>query len=131
MFDNDRPKAKEPTDYTGLKIGAVLSPLVLLFIYLGKADMGLTVDIVLIAIVFAVKVHWNLKKHLWFWATIVVILALHVPLFFIVQWPHGNIPGIFYGMPFAIADFLIISKALGLAEKVFVKDSSSMIEPEE
>jgi hypothetical protein len=47
MFDRDPRQAKALTDYTGLKIGAVLLPVLLLFIYLGKADMGLTAYIVL------------------------------------------------------------------------------------
>jgi hypothetical protein len=130
MFDYDSPKEKEPTDYTGLKIGAILAPLFLIFIYFGKADMGLTVFIVLGVTMFAIKIRWNLRKHVWFWAVIVFILALHVPLFFIVQWPQGKTPTIFYTMPLGIADFLIISGALGLAEKFFSKGFPSTDEEE-
>jgi hypothetical protein len=36
-----------------------------------------------------------------------------------------GIPTIFYTMPLGIADFLIISGALGVAEKLFSKDSSN------
>jgi len=126
MFDYDPPKPKEPTDYTGLKFVAILAPVFLLFIYLGKADMGLTALIVLGMVMFAVKIRWNLRKHVWFWATIVFILALHVPLVFIVRWPQGNVPIIFYSMPLGIADFFLILGAVGLAEKFFLKDSSSI-----
>lgn len=127
MFDYDPPKKKkEPTDYTGLILAAILAPVLLLFIYLGKADMGLAAVIALGMIIFAVKIRWNLRKHVWFWATIVFILALHVPLVFIVRWPQGNVPIIFYSMPIGIADFLIILGAVGLAEKFFSKDSSSI-----
>ena len=125
MADCGPIKEKPTVDYTGLKIGVVLSPILLLFIYLGKADMGLTVNLVLIAIVFAVRVHWKWKKHVWFWAIIAFILALHIPLFFIVRLPHGPFPGVFYGMPFAIADYLLISRSLDLARKVFLKNASS------
>jgi hypothetical protein len=126
MFDYvDPPEEKEPTDYTGLIFAAVLSPVLLLFIYLGKADLGLTVFIVLGVNLFAIKLQWNLRKHVWFWATILLILALHVPLLFIVRWPHNNIPTIVYSMPIGIADFLVISGAIRLAEKLFSGDSSS------
>jgi len=74
---------------------------------------------------FAIKLRWNLRKHAWFWAVIVFILALHVPLFFVVRWPQGNLPTIFYTMPLGIADFLIILGAVGLAEKFLSKDSSN------
>jgi len=125
MFDHDPPKAKERTDYTGFKIVAVLAPVFFLFVFLGNADMGLSACIVLGLMIIAIKIRWNLRKHVWFWAIIVFILVLHVPLFFIVRWPQGKAPTIAYTMPFGIADFLIISGALGLAEKLLSKDSSS------
>ena len=120
MSNDGRPKGKQSADYTGLKIAAILAPLFLLFIFLGKPEMGLTVDIVLGMTIFAVKLRWNLRNHGWFWATIAVVLALHVPLFFIVHWPDNNVPTLAYAMPFGIADFLIISAAIRLAEKVFL-----------
>jgi len=124
MFEYGQPKEKPPTDYTGLIIAAILAPGLLVFMYLGKADMGLAVFIVLGAILLAIKVRWDLRKHAWFWATIVFILALHVPLLFIVPW-HGKPHVRVYGLPIGIADFLIIQGAIGLAEKVFSKHSSS------
>lgn len=124
IFDDDRPKEKEPTDYTGLIIAAILAPVLILFLYFGKVDLGLTAVIVLGAIVIAIKIRWNLRKHVWFWATIILILALHVPLVFIVRWPQGKVPMIAYTMPFGIADFLVILGALGLAERLFSKNSS-------
>ena len=125
MFDYDPPKAKQPPDYTALKIGAILAPVFLLFIFLGRADMGLTVFIVLGMTMFAVKLRWNLRKHVWFWAIIVFILALHVPLVLLVRWPQGNVPTLFYTMPIGIADFIIILGSVALGEKFFLKNSSS------
>src|ERR1035437_9720615 len=101
MFDYEQPppEEKEPTDYTGLKIGAVLVPVIILFAYLGNADMGLTVFIVLGMTIFAIKLRWRLRKHVWFWPIIVFILALHVPLFSIIRWPQGNTPTLAYTLP--------------------------------
>ncbi len=90
--------------------------------------MGLAVVIVLAAMMVAIKIRWNLRKHVWFWAIIAVILALHVPLVFVVRWPQGNVPTLFYTFPFALIDFLIISEGLRLAEKFFSKHSSSSSE---
>jgi len=125
MFDYDPPKAKKPTDYTGLKIVAILAPVFLLFVLLGNADMGLTACIALGMIMLAIKIRWNLRKHVWFWGVIVFILAVHVPLFVLLRWPKGNFPTIVYTLPIGIADFLIVLGAVGLAEKLFSKDSSS------
>jgi magnesium-transporting ATPase (P-type) len=122
MFDYESPKEKEPVDYTGLKIVAILAPVFFLITFLSNADMGLTVCIILGMIMLAVKIRWYLRKHIWFWAIIAVILALHVPLVFMVQWPK-NAPTLFYTMPIGIADFLIISGALGLAENLMSNGS--------
>jgi hypothetical protein len=124
MFDYESPKAKEPVDYTGLKIGLMCLPVFILVTLLSNADAGLAASIVSVAILFAIKIRWNLRKHIWFWAIIAVILALHVPLVLMVRWPK-NAPTLFYTMPLGIADFLIISGALKLADKLFSNSSSS------
>ena len=95
MFEPDPREAKELTQHTGLKIGVILLPMLLLFAYFGKEDMGLAVAIVLAAIMVAIKIRWNLRKHIWFWAIIAVILALHVPLILKVRWPQGSAPTLF------------------------------------
>jgi hypothetical protein len=128
MFDYESPKPKEPVDYTGLKIGAMAAPVFFLVTFLYNADAGLAACIVFGMITLAVKLRWHLRKHSWFWAILAVILALHVPLVFMVRWPQGRAPTLFYTMPIGIVDFLIISGALGLAEKLFLKDSWSSSE---
>jgi hypothetical protein len=101
---------------------AVTAPVFFLVTYLYNADAGLAACIVLGVMIFAIKLRWHLRKHIWFWAIIAVILALHVPLVFMVQWPK-NAPTIFYAMPIGIADFLIISGALRLAESLMSNGS--------
>jgi len=71
-----------------------------------------------------------LRKHTWFWAAIVLVLALHVPLLFIVRWPDSKVPTIAYSLPLGIVDFLLIMGAVGLAEKLFSKGSASNDEEE-
>ncbi|MGP8270287.1 MAG: hypothetical protein ACLQLH_09485 [Terracidiphilus sp.] len=123
MFEDEAPKEKDPVDYTGYKILAMLVPVFLLFVYMGKADMGLAVCLVLGVILVAIKFSWNLRKHVWYWAIIVFILALHVPLVLAVRLPKGSVPIIVYAMPLGIADYLIISGAVRLGEKIFLGNS--------
>ena len=52
MFDDDPPKEKEPVDYTGLKLGAVLLPVFFLITFLSNADMALAAVIILAVIIF-------------------------------------------------------------------------------
>jgi hypothetical protein len=112
-------------DWSGTIIGALLIPVFLLFVYLGKAELGFTACIVLGMIALAVKLRWKFRKHAWFWVTIALILALHIPLLSIVRWPQTNIPTRVIALPLGITDFLLISGAISLAAKMFSKGHSS------
>jgi hypothetical protein len=125
MFDYESPKEETRTDWSGTIIGFMLLPVLFLFIYLGKAEMGFTLFIVLGVVIFAIKLRWKLRKHVWFWATISFILALHVPLLFIVRWPETNVPTIAFSLPLGIVDFLVIMGAISLAQRVFSNSSPS------
>ena len=66
-----------------------MAPVFVLVTFLYNADAGLAAYIVVGVMVFAIKLRWYLRKHIWFWAIIAVILAYpHVPLVFMVQWPR-------------------------------------------
>jgi hypothetical protein len=51
---------------------------------------------------------------------VAVVLALHVPLFFLIQWPHIWVPGLAL-LPIGLADVLIILGAVRFVEKFIVK----------
>src|SRR6185437_8077570 len=103
----------------------MLLPVFFLFVYLGKAETGFTVVLVLGMILLAIKLQWRLRKHVWFWAIIAVVLALHVPFLFIFRWPDTKTPTIAYSLPLGIVDFLIISGVIRLSENIFSKQSLS------
>jgi hypothetical protein len=124
MFEYYPPEEQRPTDWSGTIIGLMLLPVLFFFIYIGKAELGFTACIVLAMSMLAVRLRWKLRKHVWFWATIVLILALHVPLLFIVRWPQSNVPTIVYSLPLGTVDFLLIMGAISLAQKAFSKGSS-------
>jgi hypothetical protein len=123
VFDYDDTKDKRRADWTGLIITAIVSPVFFLSIYLGKPEMGFTLGLILGAGILAMKFQWQHRRHVWFWVTIIVVLALHVPLLFIVRWPESRVPTLAYSLPFGILDFVLITAALNLAEKIFSKSS--------
>ena len=115
----------DEVDYTGLKILASVIPVFLLFIFLGRAEMGFAVSVGLGMIILAVKLQWEKRRYIWFWATIVVIFALHIPLFLIARVPKTKLPTLGLSLPIGVLDFAIIWGALRIAEAVFSKRSSS------
>jgi hypothetical protein len=120
MTDNEENAERKPTDYTGVIILAILLPLMLLFSYLGNDNMGKSVAVCVGMILLAIKIRWDLRKHFWFWAVIVSLLALHVPLLFLIQWPHVWLPAIGL-LPIGVADCLIIVGVVKFIEKFIVK----------
>jgi hypothetical protein len=123
--DEQSPKERKGRDWTGTIIGALVSPVLFLFAYFGKLEMGFTVSIVLLVAIIAIKLRWNLRRHAWFWGTIALILALHIPFLSLVQWPQTNVPTLVFAIPLGIIDFFLISGAISLAEKLFSKGDSS------
>ena len=123
VFDYEDTKDKRRADWTGLLITAIVSPVFFVFVYLGRPKMGFTAVIVLGLSIFAVKLRWRLRRYVWFWVTIIVVLALHVPLLFFIRWPETRVPTLAYSLPFGILDFVLTTVALNLAEKLFSKSS--------
>jgi hypothetical protein len=116
-------QGKNPTDYTGLIIAAILAPVYLVFYLLNKEEMGRSVFIVLGMTMLAIRIRWDLRNRFWFWLVIVFVLALHIPLLFFVRWPegyHGWLPAI-GTLPIGLADVLIILGVVGFVEKFIVK----------
>jgi hypothetical protein len=112
------------TDFTGVIIGAILLPLYVLFVHLGKPDMGRSVFIFGGVALVTIRVFWKLRGRLWFWGAITLLLALHVPLILFIRWPSGWIPAI--GMlPIAALDFAIDLGVIRLVEKLIVKFPST------
>lgn len=46
----------------------------------------------ILVIVFTFAIQWKLRRHVWFWITMTVIVALHVPLILFVPWTSKWVP---------------------------------------
>lgn len=118
---------KKPTDYTGLIIAAILVPVLLLFIYFGNEDLGMTVVIALAAVMIAVRIRWSLRRQLWFWVTIGLVLVLHIPFFLFVRIP----PAWFHAvavLPIAIPDCLLTLGVIRIVEKFHERGSRHSVQ---
>jgi hypothetical protein len=114
MNENQEKKA---TDYTGVIIGVILLPVVLLSIHLGQEGLGRSICISLAAPMVAIRIRWDLRSHVWFWGIIVLFFALHIPFFLLIRWPHGWVPAIVMA-PIAVVDCLIFLGVVQLVEKL-------------
>jgi len=87
----------------------------LVFYRFGRFDLVRPTEICAIVLGFAIVMRWKLRRHLWFWITMTVIAALHVPLILLVPWTTRWVPA-FVITPIAIGDLfaiLVILKLIG------------------
>jgi hypothetical protein len=115
---------KKTTDYTGVIIGIILLPVILLSVHLHQESLGRSVCICLGSLMVGIRIRWDLKRHFWFWGIIVLLLALHVPLFLLIRWPHGWVPAVFM-LPVALVDCLIFLGIVRIVEKLTEGDQSA------
>ncbi|MGB8540328.1 MAG: hypothetical protein WCD49_01710 [Candidatus Acidiferrales bacterium] len=83
--------------------------------FIGRGS-GLPTSLSAGMIAVAVWWRWDLSNRLWFWAAVVAIAALHVPLLLFVHWTTRWIPAAI-SMPFCMVDALLILKIFDLGEK--------------
>lgn len=124
-YEDDPPKEIQPPDFTGFKIGVALIPVFFLVYYFSNVDVAFSVDVILGAALFAINMRWNLRRHVWFWATISIVLALQAPLVLLVRWPQSHAPARVLALPVALVEFGIIWGSIGLAGRFFSKSSST------
>jgi hypothetical protein len=86
-------------------IGSTLSAW--LFEHFGRLDIALPTLISIGTLGFAVAIKWKLKRRVWFWITIIIIVALHVPLILFVPWTIKWVPAPLI-VPFCIADLILM-----------------------
>ena len=69
-------------------------PIVWLFDHFGKFNLFLPTFNCVAVLAFAIAVKWKLRRHTWFWGTMTILAALHVPLVLFVPWTTKWFPAI-------------------------------------
>jgi hypothetical protein len=124
LFDEQestKQEAEEPDG--GKKLGLLIFlctlPVLLFFTHIGKTDLGLSIGMCLGMNTLAVGICWDLRRHLWFWAVVGVVLLLHVPLILMIQWPQEWVPRMAL-LPIGLADMLITVGVVRFVQKFIV-----------
>lgn len=111
----DHEKLRELTnkDYYLSLLCALL--VFILFSYLGRTDQGYGMAACTAVVFMAIRNSWNLRKHLWFWIAIALVVLIQVPIVVLIPWGGKGITGrgVF---PVAIADGALAYGFLKIAE---------------
>jgi hypothetical protein len=61
-----------------------------------------------------------LRRRWWFWAVVVLVLALHVPVILMIKWPDRWVSR-FALLPIGLADMLVTVGVVRFVQKFIVK----------
>jgi hypothetical protein len=90
--------------------------------HIHRLELVYPIGAAVISIMGVVWVSSELRGQLWFWATIVVVAALHVPIILYIPWRAGWIPAPLIFI-FCVADAMIILGIIQAIQKL--KDGTS------
>jgi hypothetical protein len=77
--------------------------LALPFVYFRRFDLARPSIMSALMVAIAIALRWKLRRYVWFWATMTLLAALHLPLILFVPWTTRWIPAVVIA-PVGIAD---------------------------
>jgi hypothetical protein len=122
--EDEKRETEERNGIVGFYIAAALLPLTFLFDHLGKYDLGMNLFLCLGMNAIVIRIRWELKKYVWFWVVMAIVVAAELPIVFKVKWPHQWVPAVSL-LLIGLAACLVGMGAIKLAEKIMVKDPPS------
>jgi hypothetical protein len=102
---------------TRLLIFIIGAPTTFLFALYGRLELALPLMIIIGVLGLVILFKWRLRRHAWFWTTMIVIAALHVPLILFGPWTTRWIPALAIAV-IASSDFCLILWILLLVGKL-------------
>ena len=122
MTTEDRKKGLPWWGLLCLGIGSFL--IAWLFDRIGRFDLvrPTVFSMAMVGVAFAMR--WKLRRHVWFWITMSVIVALHVPLILFVPGNTKWVPAIVI-IPIGIADLYAILATLSVVGKFIESPKTS------
>jgi hypothetical protein len=121
MTTDDR---REPTrDLTAKSAYVALFfalPVLLVFVLLGKWEMGIGAWICIGLVLIVVRSHWDLRANPWFWVSIALSVLFQIPLILMIPWNSRSVTGIIL-LPVAVVDYALVYGCIGLSERMAKK----------
>jgi hypothetical protein len=103
-------------------IGSTLSAW--LFDHFGRLNLALPTLNCIAVLGFAIAIKWKLRRHAWFWITMTILAALHVPLILFVPWTTKWVPAIAIAV-IVSADICVMLAILSVVGKFMKRPKTS------
>jgi hypothetical protein len=82
-------------------------PVLFLFDHFGKLATARPTLASAAIVAVAIAMRWKLRRHAWFWGTMIFLAALHVPLILVVPWTTKWFP-VLVIIPMGYADLYVM-----------------------
>ena len=90
--------------------------LAFMFVSIGRFDLARPTMVSVAMVSLAITMRWKLRTHGWFWITIIILAALHLPLILFIPWTTKWIPALLIA-PIGIADLYAMLWAICVVGK--------------
>ncbi len=102
---------------TRLLIFIIGAPTTFMFALYGRLELALPLMIITGVLGLVILFKWKWRQHAWFWTTMTVVAAFHIPLILFVPWTTKWVPAVAITV-IATADFFLILWVLLIVEKL-------------
>ena len=99
-------------------------PLPWLFDHFGRLNLMLPIWNCFAVLGFILVLKWKLRGHAWFWISMAIVAALHVPLILFVPWTARWVPAIAIAA-IDSADLIVMLAVLSAVEKFVGRSRTS------
>jgi hypothetical protein len=110
----------------GVMLGT--AALAFIFISLRRFDLARPTMVSIAMVGLAIVMRWKLRKHVWFWVTMTLLAALHLPLILFIPWTTKWIPAILIA-PIGIADLYAMLWVLSVVGKFMGEQKTTEKQP--
>ena len=98
-------------------IALAVSPVFFLFAALGDSGRGRAAALCAFVVVSCARLFWDRSEHVWFWLTLAMTVACHVPLILLIPWTDKSYPGVVL-LPAGLLDFAIVYRTFKAIDKI-------------
>ena len=92
-------------------------PILIVLAILGKVWLGFGAWTCSALVILVVRIRWDLRRHIWFWATIIFAEMLQIPIVLLMPWSNSSLTW-FSFLPVAVLDYGIIYGCVRRVEKM-------------
>jgi len=117
-----------PSNAWIIGVGILCLPIYILFSTFGNAGLGTVMACFVGTMIIAVRLRWELRRRLWFWIVMSIIVILHLVAILLIPWPNIQFRALVV-FPFVAVDISLISYVIKLIARWRGEEDGKKLDP--